>query len=605
MTETYKAIQWTPFKRAINNYLWVGISTYLVLYTLASFLFTPTISLEIILIRATGTCSFLLLNIILCIGPLCRLNTLFLPLIYNRRHMGMSCFLLAFFHALLMIYTYHLGSDMHPVVSVFTSDSGSTIATAPFQTFGAIALFILFIMAATSHDFWLAHLTPPLWKTLHMLVYIAYALSVAYIVFGILQSEKNIYYTVLLFIGVSIVCILHFTAAIKELVRGYQSKMNSDGDFVETFAVEDIPEKRAKMVQLHGEKVAIFKYDGKISAVSNVCQHENAPLGEGRIIDGLITCPWQGCQYRPENGAAPEPGILKVPTFEVKLLEGKIWVNHKPKLPGTYVEPAIIPNNETVEEPDDEFFIGWEQKVPPVQRRFLYNRLIGIFAFAFTLAILLPFLQKRHEPSFYTYTKEREFEGVFLKSPVPTVLIERPGTVPDNTLPHSQYLLVGKKKSGLDPELMEELDHKIIKFSGSTIFNRNQTMVEVNQKSIEVIGTSSYSSKNVPRLKKIGRFKLSGEIASSKNYFGRINPGYGKFQRASAVRSIAGGIPPVLIVRSEEGVVYEILLCAPEGKPISKQILDNVGIPVRVLGEVYQWGNILIIETTPDRIEKI
>jgi hypothetical protein len=50
---------------------------------------------------------------------------------------------------------------------------------------------ILSLMAATSHDFWLRNLTPPVWKTLHMLVYVAYALLVAHVTLGLLQSETS------------------------------------------------------------------------------------------------------------------------------------------------------------------------------------------------------------------------------------------------------------------------------------------------------------------------------------------------------------------------------------------------------------------------------
>ena len=35
-----------------------------------------------------GTAAFLLLNVVLCIGPLARLDRRFLPLLYNRRHLG-------------------------------------------------------------------------------------------------------------------------------------------------------------------------------------------------------------------------------------------------------------------------------------------------------------------------------------------------------------------------------------------------------------------------------------------------------------------------------------------------------------------------------------
>ena len=53
------------------------------------------------------------------------------------------------------------------------SDYGKFIGF-PFKALGIGALLILFLMAATSHDFWLAFLTPRVWKSLHMALYVAY-----------------------------------------------------------------------------------------------------------------------------------------------------------------------------------------------------------------------------------------------------------------------------------------------------------------------------------------------------------------------------------------------------------------------------------------------
>ncbi len=88
--------------------------------------------------------------------------------------------------------------------------------------------------------------------------------------------------------------------------------------------------------------MALFRYEGKISAVSNVCQHQNGPLGEGRVIDGCITCPWHGYQYEPESGASPPPFTEKIPTFRVRVEGGQVFVDPTPNLPGTRVEPARI-----------------------------------------------------------------------------------------------------------------------------------------------------------------------------------------------------------------------------------------------------------------------
>jgi hypothetical protein len=44
--------------------------------------------------------------------------------------------------------------------------------------------------------------------------------------------------------------------------------------------VSDIPDNRAKMLIIKGENIALFKYDGKLSAVRNLCKHQNGPLSE-------------------------------------------------------------------------------------------------------------------------------------------------------------------------------------------------------------------------------------------------------------------------------------------------------------------------------------
>ncbi|MEY4918166.1 MAG: hypothetical protein RL616_2079 [Verrucomicrobiota bacterium] len=107
-------------------------------------------------------------------------------------------------------------------------------------------------------------------------------------------------------------------------------------------AVADIPENRARIVCISGERVAIFRYDGKISAVSNVCQHQNGPLGEGKIVAGCITCPWHGYQYLPETGASPPPFVEKIPTFNVLVKNGRVLVHRKPNPAGTKAAPALI-----------------------------------------------------------------------------------------------------------------------------------------------------------------------------------------------------------------------------------------------------------------------
>jgi nitrite reductase/ring-hydroxylating ferredoxin subunit len=206
----------------------------------------------------------------------------------------------------LVVATYHAGGDLNPILSIFLSSplTGS-VAGVPFQPFGFFALVILFLLAATSHDFWLNNLSAPVWKALHMTVYFAYALLVLHVTFGALQGETGWFYVATMAVGMATVLGLHFVAAHKEISLDSELEIKGADGFVDACAVADIPENRGRIVCLSGERVAVFKYGGKISAVSNVCQHQNGPLGEGKVVAGCITCPWHGYQYLPETGASP------------------------------------------------------------------------------------------------------------------------------------------------------------------------------------------------------------------------------------------------------------------------------------------------------------
>jgi sulfoxide reductase heme-binding subunit YedZ len=342
MSLKYKAVGWNRQKKIYDTLLLSGVSAYLGLFIVLGLILHPQATAETLILRALGTAALLLLHIILSIGPLARLDPRFLPLLYNRRHMGVTMFLLGLGHAGLAIFQFHGLGDLNPFISVLVSNTRvDSLSEFPFEWFGVLALVILFMMAATSHDFWLANLTAPVWKTLHMGVYVAYTALVLHVVLGILQAETSPLLAATLGLGMIWLITLHLVAGFRSRRLDRPSWPPGDG-FVDVCSVDEIPENRARIFCLTGERVAVFRYDGKVSAISGVCQHQNGPLGEGCIIGGLITCPWHGYQYRPEDGASPPPFTEKVPTFNVKVENGRVRVHPKPNPPGTRVEPARI-----------------------------------------------------------------------------------------------------------------------------------------------------------------------------------------------------------------------------------------------------------------------
>ncbi len=345
MSVNYTTVQWNRQKRRYDRIMVGLIALYLLSFTGLQLVFYPTITPETLIIRATGTLAFLMLTIILCIGPLTRIDKRFMPLLYNRRHFGVTMFLIAVTHGIFNIVQFHSLSNTDPLLSIFISNTNySSFALFPFQVLGFFALLILFLMAATSHDFWLKNLSPKVWKSLHMLVYVAYALLVFHVMLGVVQLEQSPAWIGLIGVGMVTVIGLHLTAGMteKRRLQGQSAKNEALEGFFEVCTVEEIPENRAKIVFLEGENIAIFKYDGKVSAVSNICRHQHGPLGEGKIVDGCITCPWHGYQYLPQNGQSPPPFTEKLETYDVKVVNGKIWVNPRPYPEGTEREPALI-----------------------------------------------------------------------------------------------------------------------------------------------------------------------------------------------------------------------------------------------------------------------
>lgn len=338
MSVRYSPVKWNRNKIVYDLVAFAGVASYLLLFVLVGSIVWGG-SIEVLLIRALGTCAFVLLHIVLMLGPLARLDRRFLPLVYNRRHLGVLTFLIGLGHGVLVVGYYHGFGTLNPLISLLVSNTHyGSLTGFPFETLGLIALGIIFLMAATSHDFWQKNLGPSVWKALHMLVYPAYALLVLHVALGALQTKGSPLSAALLGVGMALVFGLHLYTGWRERhrdSRGYT------GTWIDVGTVDEIPEGRAKVISLAGgERVAVFRYGEQVSAVTNVCAHQRGPLGEGKIVDGCITCPWHGWEYRPQDGRSPPPFQERIATYRVRCEGRRILLHAEPLPPGTPVEPA-------------------------------------------------------------------------------------------------------------------------------------------------------------------------------------------------------------------------------------------------------------------------
>ena len=339
MSVGFKAVQWNRDKIIYDTILLAAVAMYLLGFAAITWQLHPPKNIPDIIdiwIRAFGTAAFLMLTVILCIGPLARLDRRFLKLLYNRRHFGVLTFLMVCVHVVLMLEWFRVQGVLPSLAADFTTwENYSKFIGFPFKTLGVAALLVLFLMAATSHDFWLSFLSPPVWKTLHMALYVAYGLVVMHVALGIMQYERSPLVPLMLIAGFGTVSVLHLVAGWRERRGDRGSSAGADG-WLAVGPPHAIPDKAARIVTAPGgERIAVFRDGDEIGAVTNLCAHQNGPLGEGRIIDGCITCPWHGYQYRLADGCAPPPFTERLVTYRVRLRDGVVEVDPLPLPPGT------------------------------------------------------------------------------------------------------------------------------------------------------------------------------------------------------------------------------------------------------------------------------
>lgn len=90
-------------------------------------------------------------------------------------------------------------------------------------------------------------------------------------------------------------------------------------EFVKVATLNEIPPEKGKVISVEGKEIALFKSEGAVYAIDNLCLHEGGPLGHGPVKEGVVTCPWHLWKFDIRTGAMVEAPSIKVACFNVKI----------------------------------------------------------------------------------------------------------------------------------------------------------------------------------------------------------------------------------------------------------------------------------------------
>jgi nitrite reductase/ring-hydroxylating ferredoxin subunit len=98
-------------------------------------------------------------------------------------------------------------------------------------------------------------------------------------------------------------------------------------DRYETVArVEEVEPGTVRTVRAGERELALARIGDEFYATQPQCLHLQGPLGEGRLEDHVLTCPWHGWQYDVRTGENEFDRAIRLETYEVRVEDGEVKI---------------------------------------------------------------------------------------------------------------------------------------------------------------------------------------------------------------------------------------------------------------------------------------
>ena len=79
------------------------------------------------------------------------------------------------------------------------------------------------------------------------------------------------------------------------------------------------------VADVEGTTVAVFYVDGEYHALDDTCPHQGGPLGDGKVEDGCVYCPWHGWEFDIQTGEHGQ-GSARATKYDVVAEDGQLYV---------------------------------------------------------------------------------------------------------------------------------------------------------------------------------------------------------------------------------------------------------------------------------------
>lgn len=96
--------------------------------------------------------------------------------------------------------------------------------------------------------------------------------------------------------------------------------------FTKVCSIENLKEYQGKRFFIDDTEIAVFKIEGEVHALSNICPHQHTALiYDGFIESGFVVCPAHGWMFNIKTGRMPAGG-KGLDSYPVKVIDGNVFI---------------------------------------------------------------------------------------------------------------------------------------------------------------------------------------------------------------------------------------------------------------------------------------
>src|SRR5262245_42053405 len=97
-------------------------------------------------------------------------------------------------------------------------------------------------------------------------------------------------------------------------------------EFKTVCKISDVVEGEGKTVSVNNKLIALFRVGAQFFAIDDVCPHMGAPLSNGCVENGIVTCSWHAWRFRLADGAWADNPRIKIGWYPVRVVGDEVQI---------------------------------------------------------------------------------------------------------------------------------------------------------------------------------------------------------------------------------------------------------------------------------------